>query len=142
MKDAHEVLIPINERKKLIEILHSTHMSGDAMFRMAKGSFTWPNLKSDLGNKYKNCEECLVNSRQKIDKPDQIPEDLTALFPGEQLSVDYAEILGKNIFLIVDRVSSHVFGRITPDKSFNSAKQVLEDYMHTYTLPYQVQSDN
>ena len=107
-----------------LDIMHSTELSGDSMFRMSKGKFTWPNLKSDLRNKYKSCEECLVNSRNKIDKNDHIPEDLTVLFPGEQLAVDYAELQGKDVFLVVDCVSSHFYAEITPNKSFESAKKV------------------
>ena len=84
-KDSLEVLIPVAERKRLLDILHSTHLSGDSMFRMSKGKFTWPNLKSDLGKKYKSCEECLVNSRNKIYKNGHISEDLTAPFQENSL---------------------------------------------------------
>ena len=101
-KDSWKVLVSLAEIKRLLDILHSTHLSGDSMFRMSKGKFTWPNLKSDLGKKYDSCEECLVNSLNKIDKNGHIPEDLTALFPMEQLAVDYAELLGKDVFLVVD----------------------------------------
>ena len=81
VKDSHEVLVPKAERKKLVDSLHFTHMSADSMLKMAKGSIVWPGLKNDLGIKYKHCEACLVNAKQKIDKPDQIPQDLTSLFP-------------------------------------------------------------
>ena len=125
-----------------MDSLHFTHMSAYSTLKIAKGSFVWPGLKNDLGIKYTHCEACLVNAKQKIDKPDQIPQYLTSLFPGEQLSVDFAEIFNKDILLIVDKVSSHVYGEITRDKTFESMKKVMENYFHTYTLPYQVTSDN
>ena len=83
-----------------------------------------------------------MNASQKVDKPDQIPQDLTSLFPGEQISVDFAEIYNKDILFIVDRVSCHIYGEIPRDKTFESARKVMETYFHSYTLPYQVTSDN
>ena len=56
--------------------------------------------------------------------------------------MDYAELLGKGVFLVVDCVSSHVYAEIIPNKSFESAKKPLEGYMHLYSLPYVIQSDN
>ena len=52
------------------------------------------------------------------------------------------EVHSKDIFVVVDWVSSHVIARLTPDKSFASAKAALEEYLHLYSLPYSVQSDN
>ena len=83
-----------------------------------------------------------MHSKEKIDKPDQQPESLISLFPGERISVDFLEVMGKDIILVVDHVSSHVFGKITTDKSFSSAKSALEEYFHLYSLPYTAQSDN
>ena len=48
-KDSLEVLVPFAGRKRLLDILHSTHFSWDSMFRMSMGKFTWPDLKSDQG---------------------------------------------------------------------------------------------
>ena len=56
--------------------------------------------------------------------------------------MDFMEVMGKDVFLVADHVSSHVFGKITPDKSFSSAQSAMEEYFHLYSLPYQVQSDN
>ena len=72
--NSHEVLVPVKERKHLMDLLHSTHMATDTMIRSAKGKFIWPGLKNDLGKKYKECNECLMHSKEKIDKPDQQPE--------------------------------------------------------------------
>ena len=64
------------------------------------------------------------------------------MYPGEKLSVDFFEVHGRDVFLVVDHVSSHIFARLTPDKSFASAKAAMEEYFHLYSLPYTVQSDN
>ena len=43
--------------------------------------------------------------------------------------------------MVVDHVSSHLFARITPDTTFGSAKACMEEYFHTYSLCYSIQSD-
>ena len=68
----------------------------------------YPNIKSDIGRRYKSCNDCLVNSRSTVDKHNNVPEELTSLYPGEQLTVDFANISGKDVMLIVDKVSGHL----------------------------------
>ena len=77
-----EVLVPVNGRKELVNTLHSTHMSTETMLRATKKKFIWPNMKKDLNEKYKGCTECLLYSKDKVDKNDQVPEALTSLYPG------------------------------------------------------------
>ena len=55
--------------------------------------------------------------------------------------MDFFEVHGKDIFVVVDHVSSHLFAKITPDKTFSSAKSAMEEYFHTYSLAYSIQSD-
>ena len=63
------------------------------------------------------------------------------MYPGEQLAVDFADILGKDVMLIVDRVSGHLYTEITSNKTFEAAKKTMAAYFHTYSLPYTIQSD-
>ena len=116
-------------------------MSADSMLRLAKGSFFWPKMKSQLMEKYKSCNECLTNSIQKMEKPDNLPQDLTAMMPGEQISVDFCDFGSKSILVIVDRVSSHLHAMLSKDKTFESAQKIMLDYFHTLGLPYLVTSD-
>ena len=141
VRDGHEVLIPKDERKKLIDSLHHSHMSADSMLRLAKVSFFWPKMKAQLVEKYKSCNECLTNSNQKVDKPDNLPQDLTAIMPGEQVSVDYCDFGSKSILVIVDKVSSHMYAMLSKDKTFESAQKIMLEYFHHYSLPYLVTSD-
>ena len=48
--DRCEVLVQKPSRKDLLERLHYTHLSADSMLCMCKGSYFWPNLRSDLQN--------------------------------------------------------------------------------------------
>ena len=96
------ILIPVEGRAPLVDLLHGTHMATETMIRSAKGKFTWPGIREDLHDRYKSCSQCLLWSKEKIDKPDQTPEALINLYPGEKLAVDFFECLGKDVFIVVD----------------------------------------
>ena len=142
VKDGCEILVPKPSRKGLLDKLHFTHLSTDAMLRMCKGSFFWPGLKSNLNDMYKACDACLTNSKGKMDKTcSNIPPDLISMMPGEELAKDFCDIFGKNVLVVCDRVTSHIYAEVTKDKSFESAKGVMLTYFHTYGLPYKISSD-
>ena len=87
--DDKEILVPVEGRRTLVDALHSTHMATDTMVQAFKGKFMWPGLKNDLHTRYRGCADCLLYSKDKIDKSDQVPESLLSLYPGEKLSVDF-----------------------------------------------------
>ena len=61
-------------------------------------------MTSALERKYVNCQECKVNSISNHDKAVQvIPEELTMLAPGEQISVDFATYQKQDMLLVKDR---------------------------------------
>ena len=62
-------MIPKGAREEILNELHATHMGAEGMKRLARGRFTWKDMKEDIERKYSQCEACLVNSRSKPDIP-------------------------------------------------------------------------
>ena len=112
VKDGTEVLIPKSLRQEKLERLHFTHLAPDSMVNIAKHSFFWPGIKKDLEGIYKGCEACLLNAKAKATKrQDTIPLDLLGMSPGEELSLDYADIMGKSVLVLKDRATGHVINK-------------------------------
>ena len=61
--------------------------------------------------------------------------------PGEELSLDYADILGISVLVQKDRTSGHIIAKITKDKTTESVEKVLMKYFGHYGLPYRIISD-
>ena len=109
----------------MMQRLHFTHLAPDSMIQIVKNSFFWPGLKTDLEATYKVCESCLLNAKEKTcNKQDTIPLDLVGMSPGEEVSLDFADILGKSVLVLKDRASGHVMAEITKDKSTKSVEDV------------------
>ena len=81
----------------------------------------------------------------KPSKPERkiavIPDDLIEMAPGEQLSTDFFEHQGKDYILIVDRVSGHLFARITRNKTQAEAIKAFQEYFSLFGLAHRVRSD-
>ena len=87
VKNSSEVVVPKDDRKEIIDELHSTHMSVEGMKKLATGRMTWKNMSKDIKKKYDECEACLENSRSKPNvanhRNEVVPTYLELAAPGE-----------------------------------------------------------
>ena len=63
------------------------------------------------------------------------------MLPGEIISLEYVDILGKNVLVCKDKATGHVMAELTPDKSTASVEKFLLKYFNHYGLPYKVVTD-
>ena len=68
--DGQEIFIPSVFQKELLEELHSTHLSGAAMQRIARQKFWWPGMAKDIEERYQVCKQCKDEAISKIQKKD------------------------------------------------------------------------
>ena len=72
-----------------MRILHDTLLETDAMKRLAREKFFRKNMSQEIEQTYKSCKECTEEGLSKVHKKATvIPEDLTMIAPGEELSMD------------------------------------------------------
>ena len=74
-------------------------------------------------------------------KQDTIPLDLVGMAPGEVLSLDYANILSKNVLVLKDKATGHIMAELPKDKSTESVEKFLMRYFSHYGLQYKIISD-
>ena len=137
-----EILIPKAGREELVNELHSTHLSFQGMRLLAKDKFFWPGLTASLERKYINCRECKENSISNHDKKVQvIPENLTMLAPGEQISIDFATYNSQNMLMVKDRVSGMIWAKATKNQTAHAAFEAVMEWAHRMGIPHEVRSD-
>merc|ERR1712215_156388 len=116
LKNSSEVVVPKDDRKEIIDELHSTHMSAEGMKKLARGRLTWKGMSKEIKRKYDECEACLENSRSKPNVPNHrsevIPSNLELTAPGEKLSADFGEYGRNKLMIVKDRFSGllHSYG--------------------------------
>ena len=68
LKNGSEVLIPPGDRKRILGLLHRTHLETESMKRIARGKFFWPGMAKQIETMYKTCEDCKEESNNKMHK--------------------------------------------------------------------------
>ena len=108
-----QIAVPINLRRKLIEILHFGHSGTTKMLSDAK-IFWWPEMRKDIEQKVKDCTACLATGKNlKYQIPKNQYGKLEKLSePGQELQIDFTGKLHNKklngepqILIAIDRFS-------------------------------------
>ena len=85
-----QIVLPIDLRRRLLEILHFGHSGITKMMSEAK-KFWWPDMKKDIENKVQDCTACLASGKnlkyQLPKKPYGKLEKLSK--PGQEFQIDF-----------------------------------------------------
>ena len=142
LKDGREILIPASDRANMMEKLHSTHLETEGMKRLCRGKFWWPKHSQDLAELYRGCTKCKEDSNAKVHRPEVIPEDLTLLAPGEQVSMDFASYGSRKYLIIKDRTSGYLSVEMTKDQTTKEAIRATHLWVYTFGLPHKIRTDD
>ena len=119
LKNTPEIIIQDSQRKPLLEK---------------------PKISQELENRYKSCTGCKEDSISKLQKEVVvIPEDLTLLAPGEEISLDFASLGNKKYLIIKDKISGFLDVRETKNQTVSEGTKYTHDFIFTYGLPYRVE---
>ena len=94
------VMIPRGGRKKLLEVLHETHMGEGSMIATARRVWWWPSMSNEIRQLYRNCQVCMLESRVKQRQPPVIPDNLLKLGVFELVGVDLMQV-ANNMYLVL-----------------------------------------
>ena len=85
-----QIVIPIDLRRRLLDILHFGHSGITKMTTKAK-IFWWPNKKQDVETKVKDCTACLASGKNlNYQLPKKHYRKLEKLSePGQELQIDF-----------------------------------------------------
>ena len=120
--------------------LHSTHLCGDGMKRLACGKFFWSGMSKEIESTYKECESCREHIRSKPNisgrRNEVTPSSMEAGCAGELLSTDFGQYGRSNLLIVKDRYSGLLRVYLTRDKTMQAAISGI----HTYGIPKEIRS--
>ena len=79
----NRVVIPPQVQRKVLELLHDTHIGISKMKSLARQFIWWPNMDSEIERYVKNCTSCQVLTRDPL---------LTPLHPWEWLQSPWTRV--------------------------------------------------
>ena len=138
------IVLPTSLRGKALDITHDGHPGMSSMKSILRARVWWPGMKEDIESKVKQCESCLVTSRQDPPVPmrrSALPEEV-----WQELAIDFngphAKQNGAYIFVVVDCYSRFLSLSVVFATDYESVEKVFDKLFNQFGLPQAIKSDN
>jgi transposase InsO family protein len=134
------VVLPQKARDAYLKELHECHPGIVRMKSLARSFVWWPGIDQEIELAVRSCDTCQRNAKLPASAPLhpwEWPQE-----PWYRIHVDYAELEGNMILVIVDATTKYLDAHIV--RSANSASTITK-LMQTFAhlgLPRQIVSDN
>ena len=144
-----QIVIPIDLRRRLLDILHFGHSGITKMTSEAK-IFWWPNKKQDIEKKVKDCTACLASGenlnyqlpKKHYGKLEKLSE------PRQEIQIDFTrELHNKNlggeaqILIAIDRFSKWPTAKNCKTSERKEVINFLSSNFNLYGIPEKIKSD-
>ena len=144
-----QIVVPIDFRRKLLDIIHFGHSGITKMNAEAK-VFWWPGMKQDIENKVNDCTACLASDKnlnyQLPKKHYGKLEKLTE--PGQEIQIDFTGKLHNKsingdaqILIAIDRFSKWPTVKICKSAETKEVINFLSSNFNLYGIPEKIESD-
>ena len=143
---ADQIVVPIDLRRRLLDILHFGHSGTTKMISEAK-IFWWPGMKQDIENRVQDCTASGKNFKYQL--PKKHYGELEKLFePGQEIKIDFSGNLRnknlhgeKQILKTVDRFSKCPTVKVCKTLEAKEVINFLTSNFNLYGIPEKVKSD-
>ena len=144
-----EIVVPIDLRRRLLDILHFGHSGITKMISEAK-IFWWPGMNQDIENKVKDCTACLSSGENlKYQLPKKHYGKVEKLSePGQEIQIDFTgKVHNKNlngeipILVAVDGFNKWPIGKICKTSEAKEVINFITSDLNIYGNPEKVKSD-
>lgn len=134
------LIVPPAYRKRILHLLHETHLGLHKTKDMAKRFFYWPGVMSDVINVVTTCKVCQRFQRSKTKEPllsHEIPP-----IPFYKVGMDILEFSGKYYLVVIDYYSRWIELTQLKDKSSTTIIKCLKSMFSSFGIPKLVIADN
>nr|CAI5821218.1 unnamed protein product [Callosobruchus analis] len=135
------VVIPLTERKRVLEELHSAHLGIVKMKNLARSYCWWPRIDTDIERIVSNCYQCnkIKNNTTKVET--HIWEK--SKIPFERVHADFAgPFNGGYYFILVDSFTKWPEIHFAKDTSSETTIEICRKIFSTFGIPKYSVTDN
>ena len=144
-----QIVVPVDLRRRLLDILHFGHAGLTKMTAEAK-IFWWPNITRDIENKAKDCTACLASGKNlKYQLPNSHYGKLKTLTePGQEIQIDFPGKLQNKkingdvqILIAIDRFSKWPTAKTCKTAETKEVINLIINNFNLYGIPEKIISD-
>ena len=136
-----QVVVPPNLHKRVLELLHESHLGVVKMKALARSHVWWPGIDKALEEVTKHCEECQTNHKEHLKTPLH-PLKFTSK-PWQRIHLDFAgPFQGQMWLILIDSYSR--WPEVVPMRTTTASQTIkeLRPIFATFGLPEQILTDN
>ncbi|XP_055716586.1 uncharacterized protein K02A2.6-like isoform X1 [Phlebotomus papatasi] len=133
------VVIPSKLQRKMLEYLHEGHLGIVQMKALARSYVWWKHIDKDIENWVKECPQCSQKNPSKVKV--NVPWVPTKS-PFERVHIDFCDVAGKKIILLIDTYSKWIEGRIMRKTQACGVIDFLDSVQNRFGRFKQLVSDN
>ena len=130
------VVIPDSLRSRLLKELHCTHPGTVKMKLLARSYMWWPGLDLDVERIVKSCQGC--TQQRKLPPVSPLHSWPWANMPMKRIHVDFAEIEGYQVLIIIDVHSKWIEAVPLRQATTATKLQALQTFFANCGLPEEI----
>lgn len=134
------ILIPFTYRKKVLELLHDTHIGVVKMKSLARSYVWWPGIDTDIENWCKCCSSCQSFHSKKSEK--ELSEWPKTKFPFERVHIDFFTVEKGTFLVVADAYSKWLEVFQMSKTGAMEAIDKLMSLVDVFGYPVEIVSDN
>ena len=141
MYHGQRIVIPEQQRARLLDELHTTHIGIRAMKEVARKQFWWPCINKEIEEIAKACKDC--HRYRKKPAPTPLCSWPFAVRSLERVHIDFCEYKGKFLLIMIDAYSKYIWAHVmNADTTTLKTLSVLYMWFTDRGFPSTLVSDN
>ena len=135
------ILVSKSERRRLVHLLHSTHMFWASMWDTSRNIRFWAKLKYKVHVFDRDCQICRTHDISKMCTKQVIPDDVTTVQPLDHVGVDLFDLEGLDYICKADKASGFRFIENIRRRGNKKVCEVFEQWFSRYAIPNRLHSN-
>lgn len=136
----NQLVVPLEQRKKMLLKLHSAHQGITSCQAKAKDALYWPGMLKEIEDMVSKCILCQKYAKSNTKQP-LLSHKIPSL-PWNKVGMDLAFINGKNFLVMVDYMSKFIVAKQLSSTTSQSVKLAIEETIAYFGIPQEIVTDN
>ena len=136
----HKIIVPRTMRRKMLNLIHKSHLGVVKCKSRARDVLYWPGMSSEIEDIVSKCSVCALHLSSNNKEP-MMPSVISDR-PWSTISADIFEIKGQHYLVSVDHYSKWPEVAKLDDLSSKNTIQYMKSQCSRYGLPDKVITDN
>jgi len=138
IKSDKQIVIPENDQKRILKLLHSPHSGEVKTLVQARQLYFWRNMSNSIKDMVSRCEKCINNSSSLPKEPLIYTEPS---HPLSHVGVDLGEEGGRHYLIMVDSYSGYIWCNKLNNLHTRAITSQLENWFLDFGFCQNMRSD-